>query len=278
MSHFYTLFFNDFQKELNDVLGEKDSIINQTKKVINFIEEKIEVSNNWLRTYEFQCTEEEIYFFKCLKPKLISKLIYYKAILNIESEAPFGKTQTRKHYEKALNKIYQYSKKNRDFYSYYRSGSTHRDEEYFVRSKHKPKLEDDCFALLYDTSLCTEKYYEVGKIIANDMLSEYYEIKNEEIDTNCKLHHAAVKPTLNWTGSKIDLVELVYALHQQKVFNGGNTDLKEIAAYMGKMFNIELEENIYRSYLDIKNRKTGHTKFLISLSESLNSKILSEDL
>lgn len=277
MSQFYTPFFNDFENELNDLLREHNGIINLAKRAISFIEEKIELLNNWLRNHKFKCTEEEIYFFKCLKPKLISKLFYYKAILNIESEAPFGKKQTRKHYEKALNKIYQYPKKNKEFYSYYRSGSIHWDEIYFIRSKHKPKLEDDCFALHYDTSLCTEKYYEVGKIIANDMLTEYYENKIEEIDNNCKLYHPSVKPMLNWTGNKIDLIELIYALHQQKVFNGGNADIKEIAASVGKMFNVDIEENIYRSYLDIKNRKSGRTKFLNSLSDSLTSKMLSEE-
>lgn len=169
MSQFYTPFFNDFEKELNDLLREHNSIINLAKRVISFIDEKIELLNNWLRNHKFQCTEEEIYFFKCLKPKLISKRINYKAIFNIESEAPLGKKQTKKHYEKALNNTYQYSKKNKEFYRYYRSGSTQRDEDYFVRSNRKPKLDDDCFALHYDTSLCTEKYYEVCKIIANDM-------------------------------------------------------------------------------------------------------------
>lgn len=277
MSQFYTPFFNDFERELNNLLREHNNIISLAKSAISFIEEKIVQLNNWLRNHKFQCMEEEIYFFKCLKPKLISKLIYYKAIFTIESEAPVGKKQTRKHYEKALNKTYHYSKKNKEFYSYYRSGSTHKDESYFIRSTHKPELEDECFALHYDTNLCTEKYYDVSKIIANDMLIEYCENKIEAIERKCTLHHPSLNSNLNWTGSKFDLIELIYALHHQKVINDGNVDLKEVAQQICKTLNVEYDDQIYRYYHDIKRRKTNKTRFLQSLSDNLNQKLSQEN-
>lgn len=163
MSQFYTPFFNDFETELNSLILSSNTIINKAKSVISFVERKLEHLNNWLRNHIFQSSEEEIYFFKCLKPKLISKLIYYKTILTIESEAPLSKKQTKKHYQKAVNKIYQYTKKNKEFYSYYRSGATDCDHHYFIRSTNKPRLNDECFALHYDTSLCTEKYMKLVK-------------------------------------------------------------------------------------------------------------------
>ena len=173
MSQFYTPFFIDFENELTSLKESCNNIIHLAKRIIYFVEAKLENLNDWLRNYKFQNAEDEIIFFKDLKPKFISKLIYYKAVLDIESEAPVSKKQTKKHYEKALCKINQYSKKNKEFYSYYRSGSTYKDKDYFIRTEHKPKLDNDCFALHYDTRLCTEKYFEVGKIIANDLLIEY---------------------------------------------------------------------------------------------------------
>jgi hypothetical protein len=83
---------------------------------------------------------------------------------------------------------------------------------------------------------------------------------------------------MNWTGNKIDLTEVIYALHHQKVINGGNIEIKELATYFGKVFNIDLEETIYRNYTDIKNRKNVKTKFLNHLSEDLNIKIIEEEL
>lgn len=276
MSQFYMPFFNDFEKELNTLMMSSDNIINVAKSIISFIERKFEDLNNWLRNHIFKCTEEEIYFFKCLKPKLISKLIYYKAILNIESEAPVSKKQTKKHYEKALHKIYQYSKKNKEFYSYYRSGLTYKDIDYFIRSEHKPKLDDDCFALHYDTRLCTEKYFEVGKILANDLLIKYYENKIEVLEQKYTTIQPELKSNLNWTGSKFDLIELIYALHNQKVINDGNADLKEVAQQLCKILNVEYNDNMYRYYHDIKRRKTNKTKFLQSMTDNLNQKLEQE--
>jgi hypothetical protein len=50
-----------------------------------------------------------------------------------------------------------------------------------------------------------------------------------------------------------------------------------LATHFGYVFNIDLEENIYRSYVDIKNRKTIKTKFLNNLSENLNAKMIEEE-
>ena len=36
---------------------------------------------------------------------------------------------------------------------------------------------------------------------------------------------------LTWTGSKVALIELIYALHTEGVFNNGAADLKNIAEY-----------------------------------------------
>ena len=62
------------------------------------------------------------------------------------------------------------------------------------------------------------------------------------------------------------------------LINNGNTEVKELATHLGKVFNIELEDNIYRIYQDIKSRKTVRTKFLNKLADNLNNKLNEEDL
>lgn len=245
--------------------------------MIPFLEKRIKELHKWLKNHIFENQEEEIYFFKELKPKLASKLIYYKTILKIESNAPATKKLKKKFYEKALFKIYQYSKNNKEFYEYYRSRASFKDQEYFLRNNENYISLDDCYLMNYDSSLCTSHDYKVAIIMSNDLLSNYLENRIETLEKSCKVKYPSPISHLNWTGSKIDLTELIYALHQQKVFNGGNTDIKEMATLFGKMFNIEIEESIYRNYADIKNRKSNRTKFLVGLSENLNNKILNEE-
>ncbi len=277
MNSFCVSFYADFETEYQVLLHNNIDTILQANKIISFLEKKIKELHNWLKNYLFETQDEEIYFFKELKPKIVSKLIYYKTVLKLESNAPATKKLKRKFYEKALNKIYQYSKKNKEFYEYYRSRNCFNDNCYFIRNSNEFKGLDDCYLVNYDEKLCTSHDYKVAILMSNDLINVFLENKIEEIERSCKIKHPIIVNDLSWTNSKIDLVELVYALHEQKVFNGGNTDVKEIAACFGKMFNVELEENIYRSYIDIKSRKSNRTKFLTSLSESLNEKIHSEE-
>jgi hypothetical protein len=73
---------------------------------------------------------------------------------------------------------------------------------------------------------------------------------------------------LQWTGPKIGLVELIYALAQAGVFNNGKADYKEIAQHFETMFNIPLD-NIYKIFEKIRLRECGPTTFLDSVKVKL---------
>jgi hypothetical protein len=60
--------------------------------------------------------------------------------------------------------------------------------------------------------------------------------------------------------------------------NGGNIDIKELAICFGKMLNMDIEDNLYRAYLDIKSRKTIQTKFLNTITENLNRKMNEDEI
>ncbi|WP_430393710.1 RteC domain-containing protein [Chryseobacterium profundimaris] len=65
---------------------------------------------------------------------------------------------------------------------------------------------------------------------------------------------------LSWTGSKVALIELVYALQTEGVFNNGNADLKEIIENFEQIFSIDLGQ-FNRVFLVIRIRKSSPTKF-----------------
>ncbi|STC93778.1 RteC protein [Chryseobacterium carnipullorum] len=73
-------------------------------------------------------------------------------------------------------------------------------------------------------------------------------------------------PTLNWTASKTALIELIYALHSQAVFEGGNIDLKVIAKTFGQTFNIDLGD-FYHTYIELKAAKSTVQNSLITLKK-----------
>jgi hypothetical protein len=276
MNTFCNIYINEFEIEYQKIKITYTNIIKKCYAVIEFIEKKLEDLFLRIRKHKFDEISDEIYFFKVIKPTIVAKLIYYKTILKIEIDLPSSKKNKIRAYEKAINNIYRYSKENKTFYTYYRSRATYNDALYFVRSKKKVIFKQDCNCINLDSKLSTSHDYIMAKMIANDMITEYLENRIEELEKN----YSTILPNntvLNWSGSKVDLVELVYSLHHSKAFNNGNSDIKEIAAYFSKMFNIEIEDSIYRSYLDIKSRKIDRTKFLKQLSDTLNHKINEEE-
>ena len=270
-------YFYEFECEYEALKNTTTDVLVLCHKMLEFIQEKLKELGKWLKNHVFSTVQAEIQFFKELKPKMVSKIIYHQQLLKIEGSLPPTKKKKKKHYEKELVKLYEYCMNNKEFYEYYRSKGSYKDEEYFVRKQYK-NLWDNCSLINSDSKLCTSHDFIFSTFIANEMLEGYLEKKLEELNGKCSLSNQAITSNLNWTASKVDLVELIYALQLSGTINGGNTDIKELAICFGKMLNIDIEDNLYRAYLDIKSRKTIQTKFLNTLSENLNKKMNDDEL
>ncbi len=131
---FQYTFRDEFLEKSIQLEKLKKDKIKSNKEFILWAETKIEELHQWLKSYDFENNQDEIEFFKVIKPSVISKLILQKEILRIETNVPRGKIQIRKFYEAELRKIYGYSLNNNKFYQYYRSGSEEFDELYFTRA------------------------------------------------------------------------------------------------------------------------------------------------
>lgn len=221
----------------------------------------------------FKDNDGEIRFFKFLKPTIVAKLIYYNAIYKIETKKPYGSKPIRKYLNRELKKLKRHFDNNLDFYKYYRTNNTSLDEKLFVRGNHDIKLCLDTGYFQSDLTFSTSHDYKVAKIIANDLIQVYIEDQLYNKDQNGKT--TAIKK-LNWTSSKVALIELIYALHYQGVFENGNADIRLIAKYFENAFNVNLG-NFYQTYLELRNRKMNPTKFLDTLRETLIKKMEEQD-
>jgi hypothetical protein len=84
------------------------------------------------------------------------------------------------------------------------------------------------------------------------------------------------KTKLTWTDSKTALIELIYAFHSQASLDNGKVDIKEIATYFEQTFNVDLGD-YYKTFLEIRIRKSSRTKYLDSMRESLLKKMDNAD-
>jgi len=227
-----------------------------------------EVKQHILET-GFKNNEEKILFFKFQKPIIVAKLIYFNAIYKIETRKPYGAKPIRKYLNRELKKLKRYFDNNLDFYKYYRTNNTSLDDKLFVRGNHDIKLCLDTGYFQSDLTFSTSHDYKVAKVIGNDLVQVYIEDQLYNKDHEGK---PKASKKLNWTGSKVAIIELIYSLHYQGVFDNGNADIRLIAKYFEDAFNVNLG-NFYQTYLELRNRKMNPTKYLDTLRETLIKKM-----
>ena len=243
---------------LNDQLSFIDlEIDNQSarcEKALEIILKTIKSLRLILSKTKFKTNAEEIKFFKEIKPQFTSKLIYYNTLFKIEMKKPNGGNRiVKKYYNNELVKLKAFFDNELEFYKYYRSGSTYLDYKYFLRGKFDIKLSLDSYYFETDTSFSTSHDFKVAKILANDLIQLYLENQLVMIDNKDNGEKSQRKPNLKmvWTSPKVALIELVYALHTEGVFNNGATDLKDIAEYFEYIFDIDLGQ-YRRTFLEIR--------------------------
>lgn len=270
---------SELNEQLNFINLEIDDAILRSESAISIIINSIEKLKGLFEKEKVKAIEYEIDFFKNIKPKFTSKLIFYNAIYKIETKKPHGGERILKKYlNNELDKLKHFFDDNIDFYRYYRTGSSYLDHKYFTRDKFDIKLTLDSFYFEVDHTFSTSHDFKVAKIMAHDLIQVYLEDKLLILENKEPREKSQVNPKMKqtWTGSKVALIELLYALHTEGVFNNGASDLKDVAEYFEKIFNIDLGQ-FHRTFLEIRMRKSDPTKFLNILKEKLVKRMENTD-
>lgn len=271
MHKFYKDKLRELDSKLEELKIEFDEPIQLSEMAVNLILDYLKDIKLYVLEKGFSEEKDEIHFFKKLKPSILSKLIYYNAVFKIETKKPYGGFKSIKKYlTNEQIRLRKFFDNNLEFYKYFRTDSTYLDNKYFLRGKHDIKLSLDTYYFESDHSFSTSHDYKVAKILANDLIQVYIEDQLASLHTINK--PSTIQASLNWTASKTSLIELIYALHYQGVFDNGNADVKLIAKYFESVFNIELGD-FYHTFMEIKSRKINRTKFIDNLKLSLVRKI-----
>ncbi|KQT23740.1 RteC protein [Chryseobacterium sp. Leaf405] len=261
--------------ELEKIERENSSSLRISELSLFKIDEAIKKLKALIVNFEFECAADEIYFFKNVKPLFTSKFIYHSKVIKILMYKPAaGEEAQRSYFTKEIEKLTTYYTENAEFYSYYRRDATFLDQKYFRRRMYDLKMALPSGLYDYDEGFTTSHDIKIAHIISNEYLEAY--LLNAM--NNVGQFHVGntFKFPLVWSSSKVSLVELLYALHQTRCFNGGNIEFSEIVKATEKLFEIDLG-NSYKTIGEIKSRKNGRTKFLQSLNDNLNQLFIDGD-
>jgi hypothetical protein len=220
-------------------------------------------------SYAFPSEEEEILFFKEIKPRLCFRIIYYSKLYNIEMDRPAGTEKQREYLNDLLNGINKYNSKRLDFIRYYRSGSSHFDSLYFLRGQTDTEQYMETFSYEFDPNFTTNCDFKVAKVLSNDMLSDYLMREIEALNDNNNLMMGsfgfpAIK--LTWKGTKAELQEQILSWDSDSTF--GDVPLTQLHSYIQNIFNIQLDSNLSRVLDDLKIRLSP-TPYIDKLKNAL---------
>jgi len=213
----------------------------------------------------------EINFFKIVKPHFHAQLIFWMTVLDIDLNRPVGGQRfENKFYKKKLRTLQDFFERNKEFYQYYRSGQTDRDQLYFLRIKTKWIYPTDPHIIDVNTEFSSGYDFLVASILANDRIKDYlhYLILNKA----SVFHPPTETSSLSWTASKSGLIELIYALQSGGVCNNGNAGIKELADSFQRLFKVDLG-NYYNAFNEIRLRKKSRTSLLDHLKEKVIQKM-----
>lgn len=265
----------EIRRKIEQIEIEDKNILKKSLDASHVLGNAFDRLKEFIIAYKFKDEEEEILFFKEIKPKMFCHLIYYRKVYNIEMHRPVASIEAQKEYLKMkMDAIHGFNNKILDFYRYYRSGATYLDAAYFVRGKPDTEQYLESFYYECDPQFSTNCDFKVAKIIANDMLQAYLLSELELLDNYMLKSNTSSFPKvkLTWTGSKTELIELIYALDTEGCFNNGKIPLIQIAAYFESVFNIELGNNIARNFYDMRIRNQP-TPFLDRLREEIRKRM-----
>lgn len=276
----YNAIMQEIDCQMANIDLNKKNIISDCRGMILVLKEKLAEMKAFLLAHPFQSEADEINFFKYQKPTLLGRLIYFYKILRIETQRPFDPEELDKYYEKQQEEQKLFFDRHIAFFQYYRSGSTYRDAHYFLRGRQEAVIDVDICPFDEDFEFSTGYDQLVARIVAMELLYAFLSFRRTYLqrdDDGELVNLLKLKGSYQWTGTVVQLAELVYALDEVRCINNGNATINDLSTLFGTLFNIDLRE-CYGTYTDMKKRKNdSRTYFLDEMQRKLNQRMERDD-
>ena len=267
-----------FNDTCNTILGASETMLTKASNGILACNKTLAELKEIVDKKDFNTVPEEIDFFKNVKPIPMSLLIYLTEVRSCELRMPkAGNTYKIQFLQKELRKINKFFHRNADFVHYMEEGYSYLDHQFFTRN-HRNNFPFTPMTDYYQfPEFSTSQDMLWAKVKAMYRFIHYIRqaLKRLKVDDSDIFEEKKHK-VLVWTGPKTALTELIYALFSNGAINHGAADINTITDSFEDFFNIKLE-NVYKTYSEIKARKSSKTKFLEELTLNLQQKIARED-
>ncbi|KAH0536071.1 hypothetical protein FGG08_007020 [Glutinoglossum americanum] len=259
--------FTSMNEQLAQINKLRESPLNCAQKAVVVCNKTIKDLNEMVQNTPFTDKEEEINFFKAIKPRFTAELVYYAKLYQVHLHWPLGDENVHREYlRKTMRQFQQFFEDNFDFFIYWRTGSTDQDEAYFLRNDGSAYRVLPLPLYIKGDQCSTGYDLLVACILAFERLVDYLKehLSPAQPPRPPQLSAAALQVLLNWTAEKVDFVELCYSLAESGALNNGEATLHDIFTMLGATFNIHIKDYA-RKWIDIRARKSDKPSFIEKL-------------
>lgn len=265
---------------LSQIRHQEEKLSSQMMKTVEealqmtlFLKEMLSSIKSKVLQDGFMDEQQEIDFFKNIKPQVLGKLIYHNKVFRMETTCPVSEGKMHQSFYESQFKMlkleYEESICNKDFYRYYRAGRTDRDHIYFKLGQ--INYHDGLKSGVFEIDLSFSTYYDnkIARIIANELLYTYLITKiNPEENPDMILMNKDSGKDMSWTNSQNALIELIYALYASNSVSHGSIGIRKMALVFQVLFRTPLND-IHHAFHRMKTRAGSRTAFLDQLKLSL---------
>src|SRR5947209_1480977 len=159
-----------------DLQGAQNQNAEPVRRILNYYEIADRywiILSEKLATYKFQCHQEEINFFKEIKPLFTSEVEFASLVYQLESFTHLTEMEHLSFLKKERSRFGRFKEKNKEFYQYYKEGRTDLDEIYFLRAHNM--LNYFLHTRPYDLiiSCCTSHDHLISTLLALEKYEAY---------------------------------------------------------------------------------------------------------
>ncbi len=273
--------YADMSERLQRIATEAGNNLQRAEQSYFVVWDSMQRLKEFILGYTFKDQQEEIRFFKEIKPRFLKELIYYMELYYIESYKPIGSKKLKQSYFiKEMERISIFFERNQLLYAYYRAGKSLYDEVFFLRTAEPLPLEPGYLPDM-DPNFCTMHSCKLAKIQAFEELIVYLQSELNRLHQPIPEPEALAteeRPNTTWTDSKVALIELAYAIHSRGSINNGKADVKLVITSLEYAFQISLGNYYAVFQQNIRIRKRGsRTLYLDQLKEFLQRRMDDND-
>ncbi|WPU96499.1 RteC domain-containing protein [Mucilaginibacter sabulilitoris] len=245
---------------------------------LNSIRQAIADLKALLNQKPFSSTDEEIEFFKHVKPQFIARHLFAMDVFTIEAGKPVDTAEVVKSYfEQELKYIRKYYDQNKFMHQYYVLDGTELDGLLFVRNVQPPSsLIPDVQG--FDPQFSTAGDYIFARFITNERIQDFLTDRlysPQEAEALSGISKRRV--TLKWTGEAINLAEMAYGIWLTGQVNNGNAGISEIMGWLEINFQVTIGRP-FRRWQSISGRKrVSHVKYIDQMKAAILKRLDDEN-